>query len=274
MEQHYNVTEKFENGSHVCAVFRVADADGWLQAVAGEYVQLRGASILPVEAVKLDEITVVDVEGIRKRLATATVPRRNKAKGNFDVLRSDFGETLSFMILRDRFSMRLVYAGVRDRELVELPGRGPDTFGVEDGEKISVVLGEVKVSGDGSCPPAVVDAGADCLRAQHLSHVGKFQKTIDKLWHMSKHCRDRETQRLAHTALLYLENEVADKVRVVAFSLLVRPADKYAVGDFGTFRSRPEMYKPADVRFVTFCVPGGIEDLVDQWDLVLGELTQ
>lgn len=241
----------------------------WLNAVAKTYTGLRTATIVPMQSVSLDEISVVDVKQIEQRLKAASIPKRNKAKGNFDVLRSDFGEAVSFMILRDKHAMRLVYTGIRDRELVNIPGRGPDCFGVEDGDKITIVIGEVKVTTDEKCPPGVVETAKDCLRVQHVDHMKDLSKTSDKLWHMSRHCRDIETQRLAHTALLYLDYGQLSKIRIVAFSLLVRQKNHYKPADFGTFKSSPATFQPADVRFVTFCVPMAIEELIDQWDAVL-----
>jgi hypothetical protein len=274
VQENYLVAEKLANGEHAYVTLRTKVGSEWLGYLADEYIRLRTETVVPIVPISLDEITVVDITAIQQRLASANVPQRNRGKGNFDVVRSDLGETVAIVFLRDHFGMKLVYTGIRDRELANLPGRGPDTFGVEDGEQLAIVIGEVKVSNEGSSPPSVVDISEDCLSVQHRTHMTDLKKTADKLWHMSRLCRNLDIQRLAHAALLYLEKKKWDKVRVVAFSLLVRPQDKHTAKDFGSFQSSPQKYAPAKVRFTAFCVPDEIEALADKWGQMLAEKVQ
>src|SRR5207237_641083 len=77
----------------------------------------------------------------------------------------DFAETISYCLLADVFKTRFGYKSLRDRELVQLTGRGIDAIGIEVEENgdIRLVLGETKLSDEAKSPPAVVDKGDDCL---------------------------------------------------------------------------------------------------------------
>jgi hypothetical protein len=81
-------------------------------------------------------------QAIENRLRQAAIPPRGG--GNFAVPRSDFGETVAYCLLEERFGTRFGYKSIRDRELPRLPGRGIDAIGIEYTENgpLRLVLGE------------------------------------------------------------------------------------------------------------------------------------
>jgi hypothetical protein len=181
-------------------------------------------------------------------------------------VRSDFGETLAYVLLEDQFGTLIGYKGVRDRETIQQVGRGIDIVGVEEGDPLLLLLGEVKVSDESASPPQVVDKTADCLQVQHLKHIGERQITAKKIWDQSRHVTDKDIRDRLFTAALYFESERWDKLQLISCSVLVRPEQKYSDRDFGSFRDAPSDYCPARIRFIIFCVPGdSIESIIQDW---------
>jgi hypothetical protein len=159
----YSVVQSLDiDGNRFQAI--APDDTNWLTIVADAYVGLRGECALPLTDISLDGIRVVDVEHLRERIRNATIPTYvsgSTASGmppRLGVVRSDFGEILCYMLNEHDHNTRFGYKSVRDRELTQLPGRGIDAVGVEAGQPLNLVLGEVKVSNENASPPQVVDS--------------------------------------------------------------------------------------------------------------------
>ena len=259
------IEESLSSG-HSFRALKLDDDSEWINPVAVEYVRLRSECAQPLADISLDGIEVLSVDRISKRLEDATIPVRRF--DNFDVVRSDFGEMLCYMLLEQEYETRFGYKSIRDRETTQLPGRGIDAVGIEegsDGDLLTLVLGEVKVSDEAASPPQVVDRGEHCLRNQHLSHLRKPVATAKKIWDMSRRSPDSSAQALLFTAALYLEENRWDKLRLIACCVLVRPRCKYTKADFGSFQQCPDDYKPALIRFLVVCIPDDVEKVVQNW---------
>jgi hypothetical protein len=172
------VVDTSEIDDHRFSALEFENDSNWMETVATEYVRLRTECVSPIHDISLDGIQVLDVATIKQYPQKATIPPRSG--GNFDVTRSDFGETLCYIILEQQYSTMLGYKSVRDRELINLPGRGIDAIGIENDGKLTLVLGEVKVSNASASPPQVVDASDDSLRNQHLGHLNELNITTKK----------------------------------------------------------------------------------------------
>ncbi len=260
-------------GIHRYQVFSDSRDSAWLESVAKEYVALRMATASPLSEVSLEGIDVLSVDHIRERLAQAVIPHRRN--GPLDVVRSDFGEVLLYALLEGEHGTRLGYKSVRDRELVQLSGRGIDAVGVEDCPEpgcVTLVLGEAKVSDEDRSPPRVVDTADDSLRKQHLSHLTNRGATADKIFDQSRHVADEEVRNRLIAAALLLEDERWDKLRIVACCALVRSDARFAPGDFGTFRAAPSDYTPAAIRFLVVRLPESVEDTVTKWHQIIQRL--
>lgn len=261
------LAHNIEAAPHTYSVYGL-DADyAWLNKLAEEYTNLRVETDHPLEDISLDGIAVVDLTSIRQRIRAATIPTRAAKPTNFDVVRSDFGETLCYLVLEDHHRTVFGYKSVRDRELTQSPGRGIDALGIEENPDgtLTLVLSEVKVSDEAHSPPRVVDANEDSLRNQHLEHVGQLEKTVKKLYNVCRQSRKPEIQRLFIRAAFCLEDGRRDDVCLVACCLLVRPQSKYAETDFGTFKNSPQDFAPANVRFLVVCIPEDVETVITKW---------
>lgn len=270
----YQIAECHDCDVHHLRVLEPA-SETYLKGLAREYRRLRTTSNQSVQALTLDGVEVLAVDGVRKALAEATVPQYQR--GNFGVVRSDLAEVLLGLVGEQTYCTRYAYRSVRDRELVQLPGRGIDQIGVEldlipagDGpaqrSRLTLVLGEAKVSTDRACPPRVVDKAADSLRAQHLGHLADREAAANKIWDASRRSCDEETQNLLRTAAELFRRQVDDgSLRVVVASLVVRPSGYATPQDFGTFHSSTSDYSPADIRFYIFRLPGDLDVTVQEF---------
>jgi hypothetical protein len=192
-------------GDHSFNVHGVDAEANWIDPLAESYVQLRTQCSAPVEDVSLDGIDVVNTDAIRARLRQACVPRRRG--GPFDIVRADFGEVVAYAVLEQEYGSTLGYKGVRDRELVALPGRGIDAIGVEDGPRLTLVLAETKVSDEDRTPPRVVDATDDSLREQHRGHMADLITTANKVFEWGRRAGEADLQAKFFRAALLLERQ-------------------------------------------------------------------
>lgn len=261
--------ETLDASSHHYRAFAPVEGADWFGASAAEYVRLRTQCKMPVEPVSVDGITVLDVSKINERLKKTTVPPRRtfttKRAMNFDVIRSDFGETLCYMLLEQEYQTRFGYQSVCDRELIQLPGRGIDAVGIEEGSPLTLVLGETKVSDEKTSPPKVVDTNDDSLKVQHTDHLSNPTVTAGKIWNLARHVIEINLRNLYFLAAFYLEEQSWEKLQIIACSVLVRPRQKYKQSDYGSFRKTPSDYTPANIRFLVICVPGDVEPVLADW---------
>jgi hypothetical protein len=278
----YLITESHDRDVHHLRVLEPV-SETYLEVVANEYRRQRTASDHSVQALTLDGVEVLDVEGVQQALVDAAVPRYRP--GNFAVVRSDLAEVLLGLVGELSYGTRYGYRSVRDRELVSQPGRGIDQIGVElerapvpggdppERSRITLVLGEAKVSLQDACPPGVVDTGDDCLRAQHLGHLRDREATANKVWNASKHSRDEQTQLLLRIAAQLFKRNVDDgRLRVVVASLMVRPTGYATPEDFGTFHASADDFAPAEIRFHIFRLPVSVDAAVQEFErLARGE---
>jgi hypothetical protein len=261
----FDTLDDSDVGGHRYLVVRPRGAT-WLTELADEYARLRAACRFPIDDVDVAGLDIFDADEIDRRIRAKTVPPR--VGGNFDVLRSDFGETNAYLVLEGLFGTSFGYKSVQDRELVNLPGRGIDAIGVEavDGTAVGLCLSETKVSSQALSPPAVVDGAADdSLRNQQIGHLTDHEATTRKLWEVARHARDPDQQTRFLTAALLFEEEAWDRLSLFAVCVLLRPASLDVDGDFGSFADTPGDYLPAKVRFIIIKVPvdsGSLEDLV------------
>jgi hypothetical protein len=260
----FSLSATYDNGDHHLRVYSPTDASRWLEDVAQEYRRLRTQSLIKPVALEMDGIEIVSVEGVERLLADALIPMPRG--GNFDVVRSDLGEVVLGLLCETDYGSRYGYRSIRDREIVDLPGRGIDQIGVEvtyeddgkGGKKVALltlVLGEAKVSSDSRHPPGVVEARRDGLRAQHLDHLTNINATANKVLRASQACTDAETVQLLRFASELFRRGVKTKFQIVCASVMLRPTSIFDETDFGSFRSQVEDFHPAYIRFLIVKVP-------------------
>jgi hypothetical protein len=263
-----DLIEEYSAGDHRYTVFEPTAVGDWQGELAAEYRRLRTACAVPVGPITVEGIGIVGVDRLQQYLQNYTIPVYKP--GNLGIVRSDFGEVIGCALLTQLYGTKLGYIGVCHRETIQLSGRGIDLIGIEEGEAedepLTLVLTEVKVSGEAKSPPAVVDKNDDCLRIQHLFHIANRTTTVAKIWNQSRQILDIEVRDLFFRVAVLLE-ESWSNVRLVACSVMVRPRLCYTPADFGSFAKTPEDFQPANVRFLVLCVPGNgnIDSVVENW---------
>jgi len=247
-------------------LYRTVEVDSsgpWKAELAKEYVRLRSSTVGDLSSISLDGITILSPQKLRARLKQATVPNRRGSP--LDVVRSDFGETLAYLLLEQEFGTAIGYKGVRDRETINLPGRGIDIIGIETNPHFCLVLGEVKVSEENRTPPSVVDRNNDSLSKQLKFHVREHSITSQKLWDTARKVLDDAIRNNLFRAALAWDEKRWDLLRVLCCAILVRPKNIYKVKDFGSLKRYPRSMRPGTTRFIIVCIPDGIEATVSAW---------
>lgn len=266
---HFNLITTLDDPPHLFRCYTPAD-DGWLDELAAEYVALRTSCSFDLDDVRLDGVEILNAAALQARLEANTVPV-STGGGNFDVVRSDMGELLHYLLLETEFQTRFGYKSVRDRELIQLTGRGIDAVGIElDDAKLILCLGETKVSDAAASPPEVVDKKDDCLRAQHLDHLNDLAATTRKVFDLGRRARDPDLQNLFFAAGLLLEGGELDQLEIISCSVLVRPEARHTDEDYGSFRSSPADFVPSTVRFLVVRVPDDIKSMVESLASAIG----
>lgn len=252
--------------------YRMLEFDGslpWVKEAATRYRELRTASPTPISAVIADGITLLDTAAVEARAAKASIPTpRTKGPSGFNILRSDFGELLAILILRQEFGTQFGYLSLRDRELPQVPGRGIDTIGIEVtplSSRLRLVLTEVKVSDEGRTPPRVVDAQKDAISVQHRQHIGDLSVTSDKVFEVGRKTLNEDLRNYLMAASTYIDNGDWDKLEIVCCAVLVRSVGLFKETDFGTILTDPTNVSPATVRFLILCTPEAVDQVVKDW---------
>lgn len=257
---------------HLYGTYKPTEMPLWLNAVASEYVQLRSECTIDLpDSIDVAGIGIFDVSLIKSKLAEKLVPPSTATNNPLSVTRSDLSETAAYMLLEREFGTRIAYKLVRDRELIQLPGRGIDAIGIEDGQKLLIILCEIKFSDEASAPkaPQVVDTSKDGMRSQHRGHLSEISVTVAKIWDCARRAKNGEIQQSLMAAALYLENGMLDHVGIVSCCVLVRPEERHCVEDFGSFKNNPTDYQPASVRFLVWLLPGNLNEILNGWEIAV-----
>ncbi len=261
--------DNFPNPPHEFSVWKLTLNTTNLNSLAEEYSDLR-VGPLPSRLLNFEGIDIVDISEVQTLLASRTIPERQQ--GNFDIIRSDMGETLGYVLLESNYNTLIGYKGVRERELVDRPGRGFDIIGVEDGQKLKLLFGEVKVSDEDRETPQVVDSSSDSISKTLKKHMQNHEETVKKTWDVARKTRDPVEQQRLLEAALYFDYKKWDKLEVVCCAVLVRSSRKYQEENFGELKQRPELVTPGNVRFLIVCFDCELYELVNQFYHSLQEL--
>src|SRR5690606_8654975 len=234
---------------------------GWLDVLAEHYIEMRTQTHTLLAQVTDDDVPGFDMSRLMARIREAAIPypETNPRRRNFSIIRSDLGEALNYVLLEQTYNTKFAVNLISDRELVSAPGRGIDAIGIEtDNDVLRLIFSEVKVSGDRNSPPGVVDSGDDCMHHQHLGHITNRKLTTDKIINAGNKAKNPSLKALFFQAALLFE--AADNtLEVVAHCFLVRPDTCYTPSDFGRFRTNPNVFTPANVRFAIVRVPEDID---------------
>lgn len=266
MSNPFAIARQLDRGNHQFRIYEVDNSyKNWLLFLAKEYVKTLTERETALKEIKLEEYgLVMDTSRLQQYIRRASIPKFKA--GLFNVVRSDFGELLCYILLERNYGTIFGAKSIRYRELRDASGRGIDAIGIELRDKLTLVLCEVKVSDEVVSPPQVVDRSNDCLSKQQLHHLAQLETdTKDKVWHVAARTRNEQIELLLMAAASCLEEKRYDKLDIVVSNVLVRSEATCKETDFGSFREDLQLYKPANIRFLLLRTPGAIESIIEQW---------
>jgi hypothetical protein len=145
-----------------------------IERYAKRYLEIMSAGITEKDFEQLSQGIDFNTEGLKQAVQKLSISQeRNTAQAFRDIYRSDLGELLMthffedgihhFMPNENAFIIPL--KNLQDREREDMPGRGVDAIGYKNSEtgKITLLLGEAKVSDEGRNPPQVVHSSDDSI---------------------------------------------------------------------------------------------------------------
>src|SRR5712691_6023485 len=95
----FRLSSNYDDGPHHFRVYE-AISDGsedWLEPIAEEYVRILSSRETPLNNIKISDDTDMDMSLLKQYIIKASVPKYEE--GNFNVVRSDFGELLCYVLL-------------------------------------------------------------------------------------------------------------------------------------------------------------------------------
>lgn len=138
-------------------------------------------------------------------------------------------------------------------------------MGVENDDTLTLLLAEVKVSGEDRNPPQVVDKNNDSISKSLLAHIKNYDETSRKIWDMARRSMDKVVAELLFAAAMYWDEKKWSHLHVICCGVLVRPRGKYKEKDFGLLKDKPELVAPARVRFLIVCVNSDLEETASEF---------
>ena len=274
------LAEKQDVNEHSYRVYNldVSDMNSWLEALADEYIHLRTTKNARLKNLSTNGIEIVDTTlvntqllAFKRRKLRASIPFYQP--GNLEVLRSDLGELLNYVLLENHYNTIILKKSIEKRKTPYKTALGIDTVGIEQLLPLALIISEVKVSNEKASPPQVVNSPSmDSLRVQHSSHLKNLLidgGTFDKIADLCKDIEDENIAQSVESMQWYLFNKDWDNLHLVACSVLVRPQAMYKQKDFGIFFTNPDEFNPARIRFLIVRVPYDIDTVVRMWDNII-----
>lgn len=193
-----------------------------------------------------------------------------------DIYRSDLGELLltyyfeSKLPERERFI--IPYKNITNRELAAQPGRGLDAVGYRiDNDRISLLIGEGKVSHQVKNPPDVVDYTNDSIYNTQIKFKNNKELLINRL---SDYCRNltAEAAEKVGLVLLLLEFDRESEFDLVFGCALLRDLNCVKINeDYGKFYTQQTDFDP---HHVTFCILNLDKNVADTIDLFYNKVQE
>jgi hypothetical protein len=248
---------------HVHEKIDVKVNDKFLEKFANRYIEQR--SQLNFDLKGLDDNILFKTNGFDSKLLEGIICEHSVAhdflkdkNNNPDVLRniyrSDLGELLMTYYFEEKLDSESKFIiplkNITFRERADMPGRGLDAIGYRvDSDKITVLLGEAKVSHERKSPPSVVDKTEDSIYKTHKKHNDNIDVIIERL---TDYCRRLGTSDAEMIGLVILSMKANKKdVYSLTFgSTLIR--DFKCVNessDFGKMKTNIEEFTPNKIHF-------------------------
>lgn len=273
---------------HIYRKFDIPFDDSRAERYARKYVELRSELIEDPSHYLSDEIFVglsLDADKIKEIIQKHTTPNRSSAGTYRDIYRSDLGELMLVHYFEDgikttnlepedKIPFTIPVKNIYDRELNDLPGRGLDLLGFRLEPKLSLLVGESKVSRERRNPPLVVHYNDDSIFKSQKKNREDRTYLIRRLSNVAKKLTGRDAKYLM-AIILFMERGMEDRFDTIYGCCLVR--DSICVDesrDFGKMMSEQSVFEPGFVHFVIPSLQVGIDDAVDLFARKIEELTQ
>lgn len=173
-----------------------------------------------------------------------------------DIYRSDLGEMLLTYYFESKLPQDerfiIPYRNITNRELAAQPGRGLDAIGYrEDNDRISLLIGEGKVSHQKQNPPAVVDYTKDSIYNTQIKFKNNKDLLINRLSDFCRNLTDDAAEKMG-LVLLLLEFGRESEFDLVFGCALLRDVSCVKINeDYGKFYTQQTDFDPHNI---TFCV--------------------
>ena len=231
---------------------------------------------------------VFDTSQIQKYLQQSSIPEPQEGtiKAYKDIYRSDLGELMMVHFFEEKIgevfpdenAFIIPLKNLYDRERQDLPGRGIDAIGYRSSEtgKITLLLGEAKVSEDKNNPPGVVAGNKDSIYKTHQKHKSDTKALTARL---VKYIQKLQNNPDAFGKLLsifvWLTKGENDQFDTVYACCLVRDSDCVNVEkDFGKVQQDQASFEPGLVHFVMPVFTKPIGEMVSLFEEKVQELAQ
>jgi hypothetical protein len=265
----------------------VSVSDAFLLKFSEMYIKQRSETKFSYDAI--DESVLFQKHGFDSTLLKPIITKNSVAKdikreaGEThkyvinDIYRSDLGELLLTYYFENKVPederFIIPHKNITNRELAAQPGRGLDAVGyrVKD-DRVSLMIGEAKVSHQIKNPPDVVDYNEDSIYKTQLKFKENKELLINRL---SDYCRNltEEAAEKIGLVLLLLQFGRETEFDMVFGCALLRDVNCVKINeDFGKFYTQQTDFDPHQVTFCIMNLDTKIGDTIDSFYKKVQEL--
>lgn len=262
--------DTFDKNGHILRSYDWDSTSGWEERLSQKLIPIIQQLYTDCEGLKATTedlgLNSQQIKEFIEQSIKATIP--NPATDNkptqFKIPRADFAEILATICLEELHSTQIPVKNIFHRELTSAPSRGVDILGYEEiNETLTLIICEVKGSQEAKSPPSCVEPNEDSLKSQLYSYIIDPQKTLNRILVLSKKADIKHKLKLVKIALLWSQKKT-DSLKTVVCPFLVRRTDCYQNTDFGHFKTNPEYFHPAKVRFLIVCVNSDLATIAEK----------
>ncbi|MDN3584916.1 hypothetical protein [Mucilaginibacter flavus] len=185
-----------------------------------------------------------------------------------DIYRSDLGELLLTYYFEDKLpeSERFIipHKNITNRELAAQPGRGLDAVGYRiDNDRISLLVGEGKVSHQMKNPPDVVDYNKDSIYNTQTKFKNNKELLVNRLSDYSRNLTDEAAEKIGLVLLLLDFGKESEFDLVFGCSLLRDVSCVKVNEDYGKFYTQQTDFDPHHITFCIMSLDKNVKDTID-----------
>lgn len=185
-----------------------------------------------------------------------------------DIYRSDLGELLLTYYFEDKLpgeeKFIIPHKNITNRELAAQPGRGLDAVGYRiDNDRISLMVGEGKVSHQKKNPPQVVDYNNDSIFNTQTKFKNNRDLLVNRLSDYSRNLTDEAAEKIG-LVLLLLDFGRESEFDLVFGCALIRDVSCVKINeDYGKFYTQQTDFDPHHITFCILNFDKGIAETID-----------